>query len=296
MLAPLLTLALAHSVTIAAVGDVMLARWVGRRIEREGPARVLQGVRGALRSADLVCGNLECALTTAPATAHKSIILHAKPGALPALKGLSVLSLVNNHAGDCGPAGLADSAQRLRGVGIEPLVSPSEPVILSRGGVRFAFLGLIDLPGDHLVPGWARLVAQIRPSCDVLVAAIHWGVEGSPQPSHAQRLAAKELAEAGVDVILGSHPHVLQPIQILEGRDRRPCLVAYSLGNFVFDAKPGPQTWTEILYFKAGSAGVTAYAIRRCTISRGFPLAEAKPLRWVGMTPKPRTQNLEPKT
>jgi poly-gamma-glutamate capsule biosynthesis protein CapA/YwtB (metallophosphatase superfamily) len=280
MVGSLLVLLLARPLTIAAVGDVMLARWVGRRIERQGPAEMLRGVRSAMIGLDVVYGNLECALTNEPATARKNILLHANPATLPALSEFTVLSLVNNHALDCGQRGLDDAADRLRRAGITPLTGESAPITIRTRGIRTCFLGLMDLSGAHLSPGWRQRVAAARSACDLLVVGIHWGTEGSSKENHAQREVAAGLAAAGVDVVLGCHPHVLQPIRELHGPHGHCCLVAYSLGNFVFDSGPGPGSQSKILYVRATRQGVTAYATRRCTISGGFPKATAGALVW----------------
>ena len=280
MLASVIAFAIGHTVTIAAVGDVMLARWVGRRIERQGPAAMLHGARSAFAGADVVYGNLECALTSARASARKDIVLHADPLRLTALKGFSVLSLVNNHALDCGQVGLADAVRRLRGAGIQPLEPAGLPETVQREGLRISFVGLMDLTGSHLPPAWRETVAKARRSCDVLIVGIHWGTEGTAIENPAQRAAATQLASAGVDAVLGCHPHVLQPLRVLPGPNGRHCLVAYSLGNFVFDSRPGPGRRSEILYLRVGRRGVTAYATRKCTIKNGFPTAAQGSLRW----------------
>ncbi len=234
-------------VRIDAVGDVMLARWVGRRIERLGPPSMLKGVRSEFQKADFVYGNLECALTNRPIARPKLVELRADPKEAPALKGFSVLSLVNNHSADCGPPGVLDAANRLSRLGIKRLQPGLKPVFLHRRGITIGFLGLIDLPGYFLELGWDLAITAARKRCDVLCVGIHWGVEGSAEPSADQISMASTFASLGVDVVLGCHPHVLQPIRELKGPNGRKCLVAFSLGNFVFDARPGAEAQSEIL-------------------------------------------------
>jgi poly-gamma-glutamate synthesis protein (capsule biosynthesis protein) len=112
-------------------------------------------------------------------------------------------------------------------------------------GLRVAFLGFTDLfnlngnagAGGPWVRGLdpaeaAQAVRAARAQADAVVVSLHWGMEYQHEPTARQREIARRLAEAGADLILGTHPHVLQPVEALEAGGRR-ALVAYSLGNFV---------------------------------------------------------------
>ena len=271
MLLALVALLPIRDVNLVAVGDVMLGRWVGRRIKREGVDSPFRSVAPLLRNADLAVGNLECALTGAHFTVEKRFLLRASPAVAPALKraGFGLLSLANNHSEDCGARGVKDSQRWLSAARIEPLGPSDQPVIVNRNGLRIGFMGLRDLPGFPRAKD--AQVAALRKQVDVLVVMIHWGIEESPRESPAQRKLAKKLAADGVDLILGSHPHVLQPI-----RWENHCLVAYSLGNFIFDARPGKERESEILSVKLGPHGVETYSTTPVSIVRGYPELQQK--------------------
>lgn len=280
MFLALMAFAAPQQATLAAVGDINLARWVGRRIQKSGNSVVLAGVRASLRNADVCYGNLECALTKRPATVPHEVVLHAQPSTVGALRGFDVLSLVNNHSADCGPAGVSDAVTLLHGVGIQTLAPYTQGVVVVRHGVRIGFVGEIDLPGFPLSENMEHQIQALRERCDVVVVAVHWGVEMVAKPSPRQVSLAGRLANLGADVVVGSHPHVIQPVSTIDGVAGRRCLVAYSLGNFVFDARPGPSSDSEILYVRLGRLGVTAYATRRCRIIRNYPIASSDRLAW----------------
>ena len=172
-------------------------------------------------------------------TPYKLII---PPGALENLHatGFDLLSLANNHSLDAGIAGLQETISGLKASGIEPLgVSPA-PTIHDAGSFRIAFLALNLIPGGIVsdIVAAQEMVQDAREQADVVIVSIHWGLEYHLEPSPAQAQLAKQLSQAGADLVLGHHPHVVQPIEILsreEGDSQHDTFVAYSLGNFVFD-------------------------------------------------------------
>jgi len=267
MLLALVALLPLRHVSLVAVGDVMLGRWVGRRIAQEGIDSPFRSVVPSLRKADLAVGNMECALTHEPFAVEKRFLLRASPDVAPGLKraGFGLLSLANNHAEDCGKPGVKEARRLLRAAGVEPLGPEDRPVVIERAGLRIGFVGLCDLPsyGTRSV----RQVTALRKKVDVLVVMVHWGFEGSSRESVEQRRFAEKLAGAGANLVLGSHPHVLQPIRWVHH-----CLVAYSLGNFVFDARPGKERVSEILSVTLGEHGVENYSTTPVSIFRGYPV------------------------
>ncbi len=155
-----------------------------------------------------------------------------------------------------------------------PLGFPEGPIV-ERGGVRIAFLAYCDFPGASGIAytDEGRLpedIASARKVADVVIVSWHWGNELSTTVSKRQRHLARLAARAGADVILGHHPHVLQAIEWLPGRERR-CLVAYSLGNFVFDAGTAAEKQTGILHVALSKEGARSYSFSKYTIYRGSP-------------------------
>src|ERR1044072_1516830 len=142
----LLVIAPLKPITLMAVGDVMLDRYVGRAIARYGAGYPLSRVRPFLDQADLVVGNLECPITSRPRTVSKHFVFRASPAHASALAGFDVLSVANNHSLDCGRTGLDDTVAGLSKLGIADVGTSLEPVVVTRGGVRIAFLAFSDFP------------------------------------------------------------------------------------------------------------------------------------------------------
>jgi poly-gamma-glutamate synthesis protein (capsule biosynthesis protein) len=245
----LLTPSTPSSLTLAFVGDVMLGRDVATALDGDWPA-AFADVRPWLAGADLTFANLESPLTRAPFAGGR-FDLRAPPQAVNALTtaGFDVVSLANNHALDGGEAGLAETLATLQRAGIVPLVDSKA----QRCG-RIAALAFLDT-GQPLD---IRAVSQAAAQADFVVVSVHWGAEYYPVTTARQRALAQELVAAGADLVIGHGPHVLQPVERVDG-----ALVAYSLGNFLFD-QPFPDT-------RQG-------AILRITLDRGsITLVEAIP-------------------
>ncbi|NLE77754.1 MAG: CapA family protein [Chloroflexi bacterium] len=238
------------------VGDVMVGRHVADQISVEGDDYPLEAVWPLLQGADLAIGNLESPLTVAPRTVQNyNLTTEPAKAHLLSKAGFDLLSVANNHATDHGVDGLVETVQALADVDIAALgygvdaEAARAPLILDLKGLRLAFLAYEGLgaalpagketPGTlHLQPlGWAeRDVRAAREAADWVIVGVHWGEEYEPLPNAYQQTVAQSLADAGADVIWGHHPHILQPLAWLQGKGRtRPTLVAYSLGNFLFD-------------------------------------------------------------
>jgi poly-gamma-glutamate synthesis protein (capsule biosynthesis protein) len=228
-------------VTLVFVGDVMLGRGVAASLGGDWAA-AFADLRPWLAGADLAMANLESPLTRAPFAGGR-FDLRASPEAVTALTaaGFDVVSLANNHALDGGEAGLAETLDTLQVSGIVAVTDPnmveSSPlapgsvVTLDVGDLRTAVLAYVDVGGQLDT----TRIAQAADEVDLVVVLVHWGAEYFPVTAR-QRTLAHSLAAAGADLIVGQGPHVLQPVEEVDG-----ALVAYSLGNFLFD-QPFPNT------------------------------------------------------
>ena len=284
-------------VTLEAVGDIMLGRTVGQQVLAKGPQVVFAGVQSVLDSADVLVGNLECVLTDRSQSVQKSFNLKAPPQAAQALSvaRFSVLSQANNHAMDFGSAGLADTQSTLRTYGIATVgagpdaAAAHAPVIIQRNGLRLAFLAYVDVLPEKsgfdphswtattTTPGvaWAdpdQIKADVqaaRLQADVVIVFLHGGIEITNvinSISANQRLEAHTAIDAGAALVIGSHPHVLQQIERYHGG-----LIAYSLGNFVFDQYAGVANATIILQVVLNRDGVQSYDYVPVLIDNGLP-------------------------
>jgi poly-gamma-glutamate synthesis protein (capsule biosynthesis protein) len=242
-------------VRLVAVGDILMHQDVQRsaREAEAGLPGLWQDVEPLLKGADIGFANLETPV--APRTGQPGLPFQFNgPEGLPAAlrsSGFKVLTTANNHAYDQGAPGVRETLERLEaeqlvpvGSGIDRLAAEA-PRIIEVRGLRVAFLAFTDLFNINLnrasggpwvnpldLPEAVRAVRLAKAGADAVVVSLHWGVEYSHQPTPRQREVAAQLVEAGADLILGHHPHVLQPVERLERAGHR-ALVAFSMGNFV---------------------------------------------------------------
>lgn len=247
-------------VSVALVGDVMLSRDVSRKIsERNDPDFPFLKVGEYLKTADIVFGNLESPIAKGRAIATHEMVFRADPGVEAALEraGFTVLSLANNHALDFGEQGLRQTLQRLDDVGIAGTgAGLSEraaytPAYVERAGTTFAFLAFCQTalmprgagaPKGSLVASldrkkMAAAVGAASERADVVIVSMHAGVEYSADPDCDQSEFARAAVDAGADLVVGHHPHVVQSIERYKGK-----YILYSLGNFVFDQMFSSET------------------------------------------------------
>ena len=245
--------------TLLAGGDVLM--------DRTEPAGIdpFAFIEPSLASADIAVVNAEMAISNRGSAVDKEYVFRAPPQAAArmAVAGIDVVNLANNHARDYGAEALLDSVSLLEIAGVVPLGAGADdteaysPWVLHAGGdVRVAFVGASmivpwtfpagpDRPGIASARPTTRIVESVRAAsleADVVIVVIHWGVERQTCPTAEQFDVTRELLDAGADAIIGHHPHVLQPIEFLDGK-----LVAYSLGNFVWHPRTGLTGETGVL-------------------------------------------------
>ena len=236
-----------------------------------------QGVQPAVKGTDLFVVNLECPFTRRGDKIPKNFNFRARPELVSALLagGVGAVSLANNHLMDYGPLGLLDTLETLEqahlphfGAG-RNLAEARQPAIIERNGLRLAFLGYFFLgenniepaevvatnakpgvAGHHsdagLIEGMVREdVASAKAHADLVIPFFHWGREGSHFPEPYQIRLARAAIDSGAAAVLGSHPHVLQGMELYRGAP-----IVYSLGNFVFGGNWDPKN-KEGALFKA---------------------------------------------
>ena len=252
--------------TLLFTGVIVPARCVQAALDTKGnPDYPYEEVRQIIQQADLAVGTFNA--TMSDQVEHTGCLdtyqLVGSPNNADALAraGFDVMSVATNHIKDCGlmkswcDETFFDTLRHLERVNIqtvgagEDLAEALQPVIVSLNGVRFGFVSLGDSKMAEIVfaspqnPGIARLTEEnlkaaieaVRPQVDVLIALPHWGSESNAIPNWNQRTQAKQIVEAGADLVVGNHTHVVQSIQELDGVP-----VFYGLGNFVFD-----QDWAD---------------------------------------------------
>ena len=229
----------------------MFSRAVRREIlAAHDPALPFRKMAPLLAAADITFVNLESPFSDRGPYFETGLIFHAPPDTIAGLElaHVSIASTANNHARDCGPHGVEFTVSWLRSHGIAPLGSSEseavthQGVVLVRHGVRFGFLGYTfdqqngnwhDLDGRIAmsdIPTVCRDVRAMRNRADVIIVSMHAGIEYMRKPSRAQIAFAHAAVDAGANLVIGHHPHVIQTEECY-----RNGLIFYSLGNFVFD-------------------------------------------------------------
>ena len=248
--------------TLTAGGDVLMDR---SEAARRDPFAQLEP---PLADADIAIVNVEMSVAdTGAAEAGKEFTFQAPPSAAGtmATAGIDVASLGNNHSLDFGRDALLDGIETLRTHGIDPVGAGATaeeayaPAIVRLGGNGSRSISVAIFGASGVVPGgWEvgarpglattrgdRLIKAVTAAVaehDVVVVFLHWGAERAPCPNADQLAIGDALAEAGAKAVIGAHPHVLQPIV-----ERGGALIAYSLGNFVWHPRSGPQGDTGVL-------------------------------------------------
>lgn len=205
--------------------------------------------------------------------------------------GFHALSVANNHSFDMGEEGLRETCERLEREGILPVgASFVRESVTRHAGHRIGCLaytfGTNREPENDAVERFpfhrsdaasrkAEIVASIRAlgeRCDLVILALHWGYECETSPDPDVRRLARELVEAGADLLLGSHPHVVQPVERIARAERGDALVLYSQGNFLTRAVHHLMRTGHVfdirIRFENGALRM-AYAVQRVVTSRG---------------------------
>jgi len=246
-----------REVHLVAVGDIMLDRGVGAMIRKRGASYILARVRDQLRAADITFANLESPLSTRGPHAPKDCVFRADPATVAVLKdgGIDIVSVANNHTLNSGRRTLLDTLDILDRNGILYCGARREketswwPVYIEVNGLKIGFMAYTDLSFAHgsynkVAPDLSNLKKQVAVAdgkCDLLVVSFHWGEEYHRLPTQRQRAVARAAVEAGADLILGHHPHVLEGLAAYRGTP-----ILYSMGNFVFDQRPGERMESAI--------------------------------------------------
>ncbi|MCE2452403.1 MAG: CapA family protein [Nitrospinae bacterium] len=243
--------------TLVVVGDM--------EIDRPEPRNTFSKVASYLEAADLRFGGLEASMSHLGAPASGKIVMRHDPEMIQGYLegGFEVLAFASNHCMDYGVEPFVETMELLERNGIaysgagRNIQEARTPAVIERGGVRYGFLSyVLELPlgwgASPTKPGVAPIrqdalygppyvneedmeamiadVERTRPRVDFLLASFHWGASQSRTLTLSQQAAAHAAVEAGVDIVVGHHPHILQGVEVYRGRP-----IFYALGNFVLD-------------------------------------------------------------
>jgi poly-gamma-glutamate capsule biosynthesis protein CapA/YwtB (metallophosphatase superfamily) len=220
------------TVTLALLGDLMLGRAVNPT------SASLSYLIPELKTADLSLANLESPLTNYPYVKNTgtgyNLCTSAARTELLSDWGLNLLFLANNHRLDCSPDMRFETANILAAAGIYPVGPGPEPLYREIRGLKLAFLAFDDILTPVDIGAAAHDIQSSRAKGALVVISIHWGAEYQQDASDRQKTLAQMFADAGAALVIGTHPHVLQPAKWIQ-TPWGMTLVLYSLGNALFD-------------------------------------------------------------
>lgn len=224
-------------------------------VAHDGWPGLFAPVRELVASADLAFANLETPVAPDHDRGTRSMVFNAPQALLDGLVdvGFDVVSFANNHVYDQGRAGFVETLDRLDASPLEHIgagrtcADAGRARLVRAGGLTLAWIGATRLFNQRLNAGAAApcaweldvdaAIAEARDAraagADAVILSVHWGREYHVEPDASEVEAAHRLVDGGIDVVLGHHPHVLQPIELRDTPDGRVGLVAYSLGNLV---------------------------------------------------------------
>lgn len=226
----------------------MLDRYIRKLGEKNGYDNILAPIAPLLKTADIALVNLEGPITSSPSqtllpdgTLSKVLIFTFTTDTAPALAtaGVDLVSLANNHSDNFGLVGLAETKKWLASAGIDwfggPWNNQGEAKIICQSEMCLAFVGY-----NEFNDGFEQVLTEVREledQVDFTVVMPHWGEEYVGEPTDQLKTKAKSLVEAGADLIVGAHPHVIMSNEEIGGVP-----VFYSLGNLLFDQYFSPET------------------------------------------------------
>lgn len=249
-----------NEISLVAVGDVMLSRTVERKMQKNGVDYPFRVTADFLRGADIAFANLECPITAGNPVEAYEMSFRAPIGSASVLHdaGFDMLSLANNHTMNFGVKGILDTLRFLGEAGVTPVGAGRDgdeanaPKVLNVKGMRFAFLAYHDedvVPDGYEAgaerPGTAFMriermkeaVKAAKAQADFVIVSMHSGIEYVDKPNKHQTSFAHAAIDAGAEMVIGHHPHVVQTLEKYNGK-----YIFYSLGNFVFDQMEQRET------------------------------------------------------
>ncbi len=253
--------------TLVFVGDIMLTRGVESSVKKNfnGDYNQLFINLSELKDADILFGNLEGDVSDTGNNVGSKYSFRMTPVVLDALSkaGFDIVSFANNHVGDWNIKAFNDTLSRLTqnniketGAGLNK-VEAENVNIIEKNNIRFGFLGFSDVGPKWLEakinnsgillasdPRLPEIINNAKTKCDVLVVSYHFGEEYKEIHNIRQEYLAHTAIDNGADLVIGTHPHVIEDIETYKGKP-----IVYSLGNFIFDQYFSPETMQGMAFY-----------------------------------------------
>lgn len=261
-------------VKLLAVGDIYLQTRNGKH--------PFEGVKQIFKDKDILFGNLETVLSNYGRKTEKAVSLHTSPEKVFYLTDarFDILNIANNHMMDLGLEGFNETLEVLNrnnlkfvGAGNQKFNQPYQ--IIDKRGIRFGFLGYWE--GGFRDPKESVFINRIneenisadirnlRLQCDFIIISLHWGIENVFYPSPQQIKLARHFIDSGATLILGHHSHAVQGLESYKNG-----LIAYSLGNFQFEAEKEKTRRSIILSVEISKNGIENYKAIPIRIDENF--------------------------
>ncbi|MDN4077185.1 CapA family protein [Paenibacillus polymyxa] len=255
------------AVTLHFIGDVQFSGKVEQRLEQNGFDFPYQYLGSLFHKDDLTIANLETPVTTNGVGAlNKTYVYKSSPKALTAMAaaGIDAVNLANNHILDQGTSGLLDTLNYLDEKGIAHAGAGRNakeayaPHYFERNGIKIALLGATrvmpeanwnagaqqpGVAGAYDSTAIVRSIREARNQADLVIVVAHWGKERATALEPHQTELSHAFIDAGADLVVGGHPHVLQGMEQYKGK-----WIAYSTGNFIFSKSTVPATWDTAIF------------------------------------------------
>ncbi len=228
----------AEPVRVVFVGDIMLGRHVENIISEKSVPYLFKNMETLLQSADLTVGNFEGIIsrehTQTPWMGFRFSVRNKYVTELKML-GFDILSLANNHSYDFGEDALSYTRLICKEIKIHCIGDPREiselsTDIVSVNNTTVGFFALQTVTASYHEEDLLKAAAFLNAGSDIQIAYIHWGDEYVLTHDEAQEQLAHRLIDLGFDAVIGHHPHVVQDVELYNGKP-----IIYSLGNFIFD-------------------------------------------------------------
>ena len=231
------------SVSMLAVGDIMLGRSVNTRSAQNGYDWPFRETHALLSESDITVGNLESPLALNCPLTNEGMIFCGDEKQIAGLKyaEIDIVNLANNHGIDQGTDGISDTKEILTNENINYIGSTEQPLIIEVGGISFGLLGYNTIFPESSDLAWGHKetvvndISSLSESVNHVIVSFHWGNEYTNTITPLQNELAHAAIDAGADIVIGHHPHWVQKNELYKEKP-----IYYSLGNFVFD-----QMWSQ---------------------------------------------------
>lgn len=242
------------SITISAAGDCTLgtdenfdqSRSLNAYYDENGPAYFLQSVKPVFEADDLTIVNMEGTLTESTSRMDKTFAFKGPADYTKILTegSVEVANLANNHSRDYGEQSYTDTIAALDAAGIVNF-GYDRTAVMDVNGVKVGLVGTYELAEgmgceEEMI---ANIKAVEDQGAQIVIVSFHWGIERENYPDETQVSLAHSAIDHGADLVLGHHPHVLQGIEVYNGKN-----IVYSLGNFCFGGNSNPSDKDTMIF------------------------------------------------